>query len=248
MASMVVSIDNDCAVDAVREEDRVPLAVVTGASRGFGLEVTRALSESSWDVVTISRTGSVELDRLGSVIQVQGDVVHMDMADLLLAVGDRPVDLLVNNAGVGGEARSLETISPPELEHAFGVNVVGPARVSTALLPHLAQAEHALVVNVSSRMASLSRQASGEYQHLPSSYAYRIAKAAQNMLSICMANEMGPSLRVWAVHPGRLRTTMGMADADTDPADAAQRLVTLVQEDKDTQLAYIALDEGRLPW
>jgi len=68
------------------------------------------------------------------------------------------------------------------------------------------------------------------------------------MLSVCMAIEMGTPLRVWAVHPGRLRTAMGMADADTDPADAAQRLVALVEEDKDTKVAYIALDKGRLPW
>lgn len=224
------------------------MAVVTGASRGFGLEVARALVANDWDVVTVSRSRSVDLDDIASVTQVQGDIVQMDLADLLLAVGDRPVDLLVNNAGVGGDGSQLETTSPQELEVAFAVNVLAPFRISSALVPHLARSGDALIINISSRLASLTRQAAGQYQHLPSSYAYRITKAAQNMLSVCMATEIGLPVRVWAVHPGRLRTAMAFADADTDPAEAAGRLVALVQEDNSTQLAYMALDEGDLPW
>jgi NAD(P)-dependent dehydrogenase (short-subunit alcohol dehydrogenase family) len=142
----------------------------------------------------------------------------------------------------------LESLAPEELQRAFSVNVVGPARVAQALLPHLERSEHPLVVNVSSRLASLHRQAAGTYANLPTSYAYRITKAAQNMLTVCMATELGPAVRVWAVHPGRLRTAMGLPGADGDPADAAHRLVTLVGHDTETQLAYIALDEGPLPW
>ena len=68
------------------------------------------------------------------------------------------------------------------------------------------------------------------------------------MLTICMATELGASIRVWAVHPGRLRTALAFADADGDPAEAAERLVTLIRADTETELAYIALDEGPLPW
>jgi NAD(P)-dependent dehydrogenase (short-subunit alcohol dehydrogenase family) len=222
--------------------------VVTGASRGFGLEVARALSSEHWDVITVSRGHSTDLDQIPSVRQVQGDVAHMDLDDLLGAVDDRPVDLLVNNAGVGGTGRELDSLWREELESAFSVNVLGPARLSGALLPSLQRSDRALIVNISSRLASLARQASGEYGHLPTSYAYRITKAAQNMLTICMAAELGSSVRVWAVHPGRLRTAMAGSDADVEPADAARRLVALVQEDTDTTLAYISLDEGPLPW
>jgi NAD(P)-dependent dehydrogenase (short-subunit alcohol dehydrogenase family) len=63
-----------------------------------------------------------------------------------------------------------------------------------------------------------------------------------------MANELGPSVRVWAVHPGRLRTALAPADADVEPADAARRLVALVGEDTKTPLSYLSLDEGPLPW
>jgi NAD(P)-dependent dehydrogenase (short-subunit alcohol dehydrogenase family) len=196
-------------------DDRTPLAVVTGASRGFGLEVALGLSADGWDVITISR--------------------HFAPA-------------LVNNAGVGGTGMELESLAREELELAFAVNVVGPARVTGSLLPNLASAEHPLVINISSRLGSLHRQAAGEYRHLPTSYAYRVTKAAQNMLSVCMAAEFGDAIRVWAVHPGRLRTALAGPDADGDPADAARRLVSLIAEDSRTQLAYLALDEGPLPW
>jgi NAD(P)-dependent dehydrogenase (short-subunit alcohol dehydrogenase family) len=228
--------------------ERRPLAVVTGASRGFGLEVARALVSGGWDVITLSRSRSVELDQVPFVTQVQGDVASADLIGLVAAVGDRAVELLVNNAGVGGTATKLEMLSADELENSFSVNVWGPARVSQALLPSLRLGERPLVINISSRLASLNRQASGDYRDLSSSYCYRITKAAQNMLTVCMATELGPFIRVWAVHPGRLRTAMAVADADGDPTEAAERLVRLVRGDTETRLAYIALDEGPLPW
>jgi NAD(P)-dependent dehydrogenase (short-subunit alcohol dehydrogenase family) len=228
--------------------DHAPLAVVTGGSRGFGMEVARALFGKGWDVVTVSRTRSAELDRLPRVTQIQGDIGVMDLSELMIAVGDRPVDLLVNNAGVGGTGLQLESLARQEFESAFSVNVLGPARVTGALLSNLRRGEHPLVVNISSRLASLNRQAAGEYRHIPTSYAYRITNAAPNMLSVCMATEFGDAVRVWAVHPGRLRTAMAGADASGDPAEAAERLVSLVETDSGTELAFIALDEGPLPW
>jgi len=221
---------------------------VTGGSRGFGLEVVLVLLDKGWDVVTIARKRSPKLDRMPHVTQIQGDIGIMELSELKGAVGDRPIDLLVNNAGVGGTGLQLESLAREELESAFSVNVLGPARVTGSLLPNLVRGERPLVVNISSRLASLNRQAAGEYGHIPTSYAYRITKAAQNMLSVCMAAEFGDAVRVWAVHPGRLRTAMAGADADGDPAAAAKHLVSLVEQDSETELTYIALDEGPLPW
>jgi NAD(P)-dependent dehydrogenase (short-subunit alcohol dehydrogenase family) len=228
--------------------ERTLLAVVTGGSRGFGLEVALALSAKGWDVVTLARSRSAELDRLPNVAQVQGDIGHLDPAELKATIGDRPIDLLVNNAGVGGTGMHLGSLAREELELAFSVNVLGPALVTGSLLPNLMLGERPLVINISSRLASLSRQAAAEYRHIPTSYAYRITKAGQNMLSVCMATEFGDAIRIWAVHPGRLRTALAGPDADGDPADAAKRLVSLVEEHSETQLAYVALDEGPLPW
>jgi NAD(P)-dependent dehydrogenase (short-subunit alcohol dehydrogenase family) len=224
------------------------LAVVTGASRGFGLEVALGLSAQGWDVITIARTLAPALRRAKGIHQVQGDITTMDFGPLMATVGDRPLDLLVNNAGVGGTTTELGSFDREELELAFSVHVVGPARLTASLLPNLTMAERPLVINISSRLASLARQAAGDYRHIQTSYAYRITKAAQNMLSVCMASEFGEAVRVWAVHPGRLRTALAGPDADGDPADAARRLVALIEEGSTTSPAYLALDEGPLPW
>jgi NAD(P)-dependent dehydrogenase (short-subunit alcohol dehydrogenase family) len=229
-------------------DDRTPLAVVTGASRGFGLEVALGLSAQGWDIITVARNLAPALGRSAGVLQVQGDITTMDLAQLKAAVAGRPVDLLFNNAGVGGTTTELESLVPEELEVAFSVNVVGPARLTAALVPNLTLAEHPLVINISTRLASLGRQAAGEYRDIPTSYAYRISKAAQNMLSVCMATEFGQAIRVWAVHPGRLRTTLAGPDADGDPAEAAGRLIALIEEDSPVTPAYLSLDEGPLPW
>ncbi len=104
-------------------------------------------------------------------------------------------------------------------------------------------------MNITSRLASIQRQADGHYgaDNLGASYACRIAKAAQNMLSSVVAAELGPSgVGVWAVHPGRMTT---------DPGSAAAELVRLVEERRpeDTMVRFISLDArenaGRdLPW
>ena len=129
---------------------------MTGASRGFGLEVTRALAAGGWDVITLSRSRAGALDQIPFVTQLQGDVASVDLAGLMAMVGDRPVELLVNNAGVGGTATELAALSADELETSFAVNVWGPARLSGALVPNLRLGKRPLVINVSTRLASLT--------------------------------------------------------------------------------------------
>lgn len=104
-------------------------------------------------------------------------------------------------------------------------------------------------MNISSRLASMQRQANGDYRHQGSSYGYRIAKAAQNMVSIAMSQELeADSVRVRAEHPGRLQTGLAPKDATMDPAIAAERLVTHVEWGDPRALRYVSLEEGELPW
>jgi NAD(P)-dependent dehydrogenase (short-subunit alcohol dehydrogenase family) len=83
---------------------------------------------------------------------------------------------------------------------------------------------------------------------MTTSYAYRISKAAQNMATICLANEFGPAIRVWALHPGVLATTMGQKDASGDVQQAARRLLTMADDPDLTSPRYRSLDGDDLPW
>jgi NAD(P)-dependent dehydrogenase (short-subunit alcohol dehydrogenase family) len=91
-------------------------------------------------------------------------------------------------------------------------------------------------------------QATGRYAHLSTSYAYRISKAAQNMTTTCLAHELAPDIRVWAVHPGVLGTAMGQAHATQQPIVAARQLVALAGDPDPTSPRFRNLDGDDLPW
>ncbi|GAA3266743.1 SDR family oxidoreductase [Dactylosporangium vinaceum] len=224
------------------------LAVVTGAGRGFGAALVECLAAGGWDVVACVRTEPAAApphDRVRTVVQ---DVREPVGAQLLAAVGERPLDVLVNNAGIGAPGRPLAGVDPQTILGAVDVNVAGPLRLAQALLPRLLAAPAPLIVNVTSRLGSLSAQAAGEFAGRGTSYAYRIAKAAQNMLTIALAQELSGRVRCWAVHPGSLTTAMGAAGATTSPHDAATRLVRLLRSPDPASPRYLSLDGGDLPW
>jgi NAD(P)-dependent dehydrogenase (short-subunit alcohol dehydrogenase family) len=82
-------------------------------------------------------------------------------------------------------------------------------RLAQTLLPTLLAAPAPVIVNVSSRLGSLAALAAGDFADRKTSYAYRVSKAAQNMLTVALAQELAGRVRCWAVHPGSLATAMG---------------------------------------
>ena len=116
------------------------------------------------------------------------------------------------------------------------------------VLPALEQASAPLVINVSSRLGSLSRQAAGNYAAMGTSYAYRVSKGALNMLTIALANELGQTIRCWAVHPGKLLTEMGAPEASKLPATAAAQLLELVESGDPRPLRFCSLGEADINW
>lgn len=83
-----------------------------------------------------------------------------------------------------------------------------------------------MVINISSRIGSAALQTSGRFAGFGTSYSYRLSKAALNMLTFSLHEEFGGQLDVWSVHPGILKTGMGRAGADKDPAAAARELLS----------------------
>ncbi|MGI5237560.1 SDR family NAD(P)-dependent oxidoreductase [Dactylosporangium sp. CA-139066] len=221
------------------------LAVVTGAGRGLGLALAECLASRGWEVVACVRGTFSPRDGIRPVLQDVRDPVGPALLD---AVAGRPLDALVNNAGVGAPGVPLASCDPQSIVNAVDVNVAGPLRLAQALLPALVAAPSPLIVNVSSRLGSLSAQAAGAFAGRSTSYAYRISKAAQNMLTIALAQELAGRVRCWAVHPGALTTTMGTADATTAPSEAAARLADLLDSPDPTSPRYISLDGPDLTW
>ena len=154
--------------------------------------------------------------------------------DLIRARTDHlpQIDVLVNNAGLAGRVATLEGRPADEIERHLLLHCVVPARITQALLPKLVQGRDPTVVNITSRLGSVVQNLRGDFRGTDFSYSYRIAKAAQNMLTLCMLND--PTLhwlRVLAVNPGRIRTVSAAKAASYDPADSADRIFRILATD-----------------
>ncbi len=231
--------------------------LITGASRGLGQALCHEYLRRGWRVFPLVRAASAAAGLVQAaparchaiVADVRHDDVGARIAAALSATTEH-LDVLINNAGVSGRARHIEHVNAEELLELLQVHCLGAIRCTRAALPWLRAANGAKIVNMSSRLASLARNASGEFAGGDYSYEYRIAKTAQNMFTLCLAQELAPQgIAVYAVHPGALRTAMATPAADTDPADAAARLIDWLETaDASTTGQFIDLGKGTMPW
>ncbi|MEO3939856.1 SDR family NAD(P)-dependent oxidoreductase [Paenarthrobacter nicotinovorans] len=226
---------------------RKRLAVITGAGRGLGKSLVEEFSDAGWAVVALTRTPAEWADRQ-HVTTITHDVRHEPSAELMSALGDSPIDVLINNAAQGARHSGLGDIAAEGVMNAVDVNAAGPLRLVQAVLPNLLAAPDPVIINVTSRLGSVAAQARGDYSDLSTSYAYKISKAAQNMLTISLAQDLSGQVRCWAVHPGKLATGMGQSDASKDPRLAARELRELVDSGDRVSPRFVSLGAADLAW
>jgi NAD(P)-dependent dehydrogenase (short-subunit alcohol dehydrogenase family) len=202
--------------------------VITGASRGIGLEFVRRYLSRGDHVVAACRDPdrATELAALAAAAGPRARLLACDVASdasvaaFAAALGDAPVDLLVNNAGVAGGWESLDGVATDVALDTYNVNALGPVRVTRALLPHLARASAPRVAHISSGMGSIADNGSG------GAYAYRMSKAALNMAARNLAVDLRPRGVVSvAINPGWVATDMGGANAPTAVGDSVAAMV-----------------------
>jgi NAD(P)-dependent dehydrogenase (short-subunit alcohol dehydrogenase family) len=180
--------------------------LITGANRGIGLEFARQYAAAGHDIIATCRTPSAasELAELATVCPAV-TVEQLDVTDprsidtLAAAVGtDRPLDLLINNAGnYGVSAGSLSDVRPDDWMEMLRVNTIGPVLVTRALLPPLRRSSRPMVVGLSSVKASIGRN------HMGGSYQYRATKAGLNAVLRSLAVDLADEgVCVIALSPG----------------------------------------------
>ena len=210
-----------------------PVALVTGANRGIGLEVARQLAGRGHQVAICARNAAdAEAAALGIGAGTAGfvlditDPVSVDAAVAAVVADFGRLDVVVNNAGGHyDDGATISRVTDEDLRDALEINTFGALRVTRAAIPHLRASGHGRVVNVSSRSGTFS----ATWGDAP---AYAVSKAALNMVTLLLAKELageqdGDGILVNACCPGWVRTRMGGDDAERSVEEGADTPVWL---------------------
>lgn len=215
--------------------------VITGANRGIGLELCRLASERGDEVVAVCRRSSPELEALAIEVIDNVDVsTDRGSAHLAATLGDRGIDLLINNAGIL-RRDSLDSLDFDEMLEQYRVNALGPLRVTRALLGNLHRGSKVGIVT--SRVGSIGDNASGN------NYGYRMSKAAANMAGVNLHHDfVNRGIAVALLHPGMVGTGM-TGGQGIEPAQAARGLLARLDAlDSATSGTFWHAEGHRLPW
>jgi NAD(P)-dependent dehydrogenase (short-subunit alcohol dehydrogenase family) len=189
--------------------------LIIGASRGLGLEFVRQYRKDSWLTLATCRNSADD-----ALITATGaTVIRLDVTDpssfanLTRALDGRSLDLCVYNAGVtGSRSQQFAAAEKSDFDTVMHTNVLGAMHAATAVSPALARAQGKFV-GISSMMGSI-----GTIKN-PSSMLYRASKAALNAVVKCASLEYAAQgVTCFVLHPGWVKTDMGGANADIDPA------------------------------
>jgi Dehydrogenases with different specificities (related to short-chain alcohol dehydrogenases) len=232
------------------------IALVTGASKGIGLEVARQLGRQGIEVLVAARTqasadeAAAELRKDG--LQAIGAELEVTNAGHIARVAEfiekefGRLDILVNNAGIWVENGDYEGDA---FRDTFEVNAIAPFFLTEALLPLLLKSEAGRVVNQSSALGSIQFLLNNELAQRIATPAYSASKAALNMLTAYWAQKTrGTNLKVNSVHPGLVRTRMGGEKAELSPEEGALTAVRLATIPEDGPTGGFFYMDSELPW
>jgi len=241
----------------------LPLALITGGSRGLGFETARQLGRLGYRLFIASRTRA-RLEQAAQSLRADGCLVSfhafdMQNADSIQTLADEvkkkeaAVDVLINCAGVMyeagnghdvaseiGSAASVLRSAEKNVTDTIAINMIGTWSVTRALSPYLARG--ARIVNVSSSMASLGEMG-------PGYYGYRASKAGINVFTRTLAYELRPrGILVNSVCPGWVKTNMGGPGATRDVAEGAAGIVWAATLPPDGPTGGFFRDGQAIPW
>jgi NAD(P)-dependent dehydrogenase (short-subunit alcohol dehydrogenase family) len=215
--------------------------LITGCNRGIGLQLVRQYIDRGDDVIAVCRKASDELEAAGAEIIEGVDVADGDaVAKLARTLGDRHIDILLNNAGIL-RSDSFGDIDYDAMLEQYRVNTLGPLRVVEALADNLAKGSKIAIVT--SRVGSIEDNGSG------GNYGYRASKTAVNQVGMNLKHEFEPrGVAVALLHPGLVATDMTGGNG-IEPAKAASGLIERIDDLTLEKSGGFWHAEGyRLPW
>jgi NAD(P)-dependent dehydrogenase (short-subunit alcohol dehydrogenase family) len=252
---------------AAPQKQTQPVVLITGSNRGIGLAVAEEFAQRGWKVIATCRDpdNAVELKRFAAthptVVVEALDVANDSAIDRLAEkYHDQAIDVLFNNAGVGGQVKEqqLSAIRSDTFEQFMRVNAYAPIRVSRAFLSNVAASQQKKVIAMTSAFASSSL--APQYRDL---IFYSMSKAALNRGMKSLQAEIAPrGILVGLVSPGPVDTDMqrelrsglaALGKADTrpalKPAESARTLVDFVEALNSDRAGHFLNYKGEeIPW
>jgi len=240
----------------------MPTILITGTSRGLGLEAVRQYAAEGWQVLACARdpTAATALLELATAHPGQIRPLTLDVADhaaierLAEQLEGTAIDVLLNSAGtMGGGSFARDGLAFgsfgqsdfADWERVFRLNVTGPMKMCESFVHHVARSEQKKIITLTSMLGSVALNRIGGL------YAYRASKAAVNALmkslSIDLAKTHG--IIATALHPGWVRTDLGGPNADIDVATSVRGMRRVIAAlTPATAGRFWVYDGSELPW
>jgi NAD(P)-dependent dehydrogenase (short-subunit alcohol dehydrogenase family) len=240
----------------------MPTILITGTSRGLGLECVRQYAAADWQVLACARrpADSVDLVALAADYPQRIRLLTLDVTDhaavdrLAVALEATPIDVLLNSAGTMGsgsfarDGLAFGSFGNSDFEdwaQVFRLNVLGSMKMAEAFVTHVARSEQKKIVTLTSMLGSVANNRIGGL------YAYRASKAAVNAIMKSMSIDLAKShgIAATALHPGWVRTELGGPNADIDAATSVAGMrrvidaLTLANAGR-----FWVYDGSELPW
>lgn len=227
----------------------MPSVLISGASRGLGLEFARQYAADGWRVYAACRNP----ERADALRAVSGHVsVHSlevtekpSLDRLTMELKNVPMDLVIANAGVSGpRAMPAELVDRESWLETLAVNTIGPLALVGAFRSNLEKGQLKKAVALSSRLGSIAEDESGGL------YVYRSSKAALNAVWHALALDWRPlGIACALLHPGWAKTDMGGARAEIEPRDSVAGMRKVIDQlTLETTGRFLTWDGAELPW
>ncbi len=245
-------------------QQKVKVALITGANRGIGFETAKGLAALGITVILGTRdiikgqAAAQQLQDLGFKAEaIEYDANQSQSADSVYEYIDEhygKLDILVNNAGILQEQlmgkNNSTSVSADVLQQTFQTNLFAVIALTQKLLPLIKKAPAGRIVNLSSILASLTLHSMPKSPIDPAkAFAYNASKTALNAYTIHLARELrDTNVKVNAAHPGWVKTSVGGVNAPMEVEDSAKTSIQLATLNDDGASGGFFHDGEALPW
>jgi len=245
-------------------QQKVKVALITGANRGIGFETAKGLAALGITVILGTRdiikgqAAAQQLQDLGFKAEaIEYDANQSQSADSVYEYIDEhygKLDILVNNAGILQEQlmgkNNSTSVSTDVLQQTFQTNLFAVIALTQKLLPLIKKAPAGRIVNLSSILASLTLHSMPKSPIDPAkAFAYNATKTALNAYTIHLARELrDTNIKVNSAHPGWVKTSVGGDNAPMEVEDSAKTSIQLATLNDDGASGGFFHDGEALPW